>query len=244
MDKWTLEPDAFNPLRKKFRKILSESSTETLELDNVESNNSSDLLAKAVKSACGAEDQNEQINDQVSSTDPTENLNEELSNQLSNEQAQSNDQSKTVLDVKVITKWLQKFPCEHCGRQFSSKIAQDKHKNHCKENESNLYCDICDKTFSRVDTAKKHKLKHWMSKKKEEYRCLQCNVQCTTMESKSNHDIRRTNGIFFQCACGEKFCYKQHLRKHQETKKRNKETGHDSAIIGEGYYEVSVYSNV
>ena len=76
MDKWTLEPDAFNPLRKKFRKILSESSTETLELDNVESNNSSDLLAKAVKSACGAEDQNEKINDQVSSSNPTENLNE------------------------------------------------------------------------------------------------------------------------------------------------------------------------
>ena len=80
MDKWTLESDTFNPLRKKFRKILPESSTETSELDN-----SSDLLGKAVKSACGAEDQNEQINDQVSSTDPTENLNEEVSNQLSNE---------------------------------------------------------------------------------------------------------------------------------------------------------------
>ena len=140
-----------------------------------------------------------------------------------NQESPSNDQSINVLDVKLI----QKFPCEHCGRKFSSKTAQDNHKNHCKENDANLYCDICDKKFSRVDTAKKHKSKHWLSGKKDKYRCLQCNIQCTTANSKSNHDTRRKNGIVFQCDCGQKFCYEHHLRKHQESKKRNKNAGHD-----------------
>ena len=147
----------------------------------------------------------------------------DLENVDENQDSPSNDQSITMLDVKLI----QKFPCEHCGHKFSSKTAQDNHKNHCKENDANLYCDICDKKFSRVDTAKKHKLKHWLSGKKDKYRCLQCNIQCTTANSKSNHDTRRKNGIVFQCDCGQKFCYEHHLRKHQESKKRNKNAGHD-----------------
>ena len=146
----------------------------------------------------------------------------DLENVDENQESPSNDQSINVLDVKLI----QKFPCEHCGRKFSSKTAQDNHKNHCKENDANLYCDICDKKFSRVDTAKKHKSKHWLSGKKDKYRCLQCNIQCTTANSKSNHDTRRKNGIVFQCDCGQKFCYEHHLRKHQESKKRNKNAGH------------------
>ena len=210
--------------------------------------NTHDLLAKAVRSAGVTEETNEQINDQA------ENLDAVLPNQSSNEHAHSNDQSnpsdqnedqniieqhfvKDISTILVATRWREQFPCDHCGRQFLSKKAKDRHVDNCKKNGSNTKCDICGKHFLHVDAAKKHKVKHWSEDKKKEFQCLQCNVQCTTLESKQHHDNKIITGIFYQCSCGKKFCYHQHLKIHQDTMKRKKKAGHDKVTIGAGYFK-------
>ena len=152
--------------------------------------------------------------------------NPQSTNQMSDDQnidqsTQPPEQFEVVVPTfKVVPIYPKKHhPCEHCDRKFASIKARERHDKYCKEKLSNLHCKMCEKSFSTVSKAKRHKLTHLSLAERRKYECPQCHTQCTTADSLSNHEKRCINGIFFSCDCGRKFCYQQHLRIHKAKEK-------------------------
>ena len=84
-----------------------------------------------------------------------------------------------------------KYPCRHCGKEFSKKVSRAKHQRRVHEG-VNFPCGQCGKQFSQKENLARHQRGVHEGFK---YSCRQCDYQATTKGSLGEHKRAVHEGV-------------------------------------------------